>query len=62
MCADYFAGSKETWFALPHLCNSVWTLLGISQDGVDAGIVFELFEPVHIVRVDNFLKTGRASS
>ena len=34
------------------------TLLGFRQDGDDAGIVCELFEPVQIVRVDNFLKTG----
>ena len=30
ICTDSFAGSKETWFALPHL-----TLLGVSQDGDD---------------------------
>ena len=34
------------------------TLLGFSQDGDDAGIVCELFEPIQIVRLDNFLKTG----
>ena len=34
------------------------TLLGFCQDGDDAGTVCELFEPIQIVRVDNFLKTG----
>ena len=32
------------------------TLLGFSQDGDDTGIVCELFKPIQIVRVDNFLE------
>ena len=30
------------------------TLLGLCHDGVDAGIVFKLLEPIQIVCVDNF--------